>query len=44
MSDTHKKLQYGKNYNHWKIFTLVLDLNYIYFPNPNPKATNLSKQ
>ena len=41
MSDTHK-LQYGNNYNHWKILDLVLDLNYFSFSNPNP--THLPKQ
>jgi len=25
MSDTHTKLQYGNNYNHWKILDLLLD-------------------
>jgi len=34
-SDTHKKLQYVNNYNHWKILHLVLDLNYFSFHNPN---------
>ena len=35
MPDTHNKLQYVNNYNHWKILDLVLDLNYISFYNPN---------
>jgi len=34
MSDTDK-LQYGNNYNRWKMFDLFLDLNYISFSNPN---------
>jgi len=25
MSGTHNKLQYGNNYNYWKILDLVLD-------------------
>jgi len=29
MSDTHKKLQYGNNYNHWKILDLVLDIFFL---------------
>ena len=33
MSDTHDNLQYGNNYNHWKILDLFLDLNYFYFSN-----------
>jgi len=43
MSDTHNKLQYGNNYNHWKILDLVLDINYICFSNmnPNPNPTHL---
>jgi len=36
MSDTHNMLQYGNNYNHWKILDLVLDRNCISFSNPNP--------
>jgi len=45
MSDTHNKLQYGNNCNHWKILDLVLDLNYISFsdPNINPNPTHLPK-
>jgi len=43
MSDTHNKLQYGNNYNHWKILDLVLDLNYFSCSNPNPNPTHLSK-
>jgi len=35
MSDTHKKLQHGNNYKHWKILDLVLHLNYFSFSNPN---------
>jgi len=35
MSDTHKKLQHGNNYKHWKILDLVLDLNDFSFSNPN---------
>ena len=31
MSDIHNKLQYGNNYNHWKILDLVLDVNYFSF-------------
>ena len=42
MSDTHK-LQYWKNYSHWKLLDLVLDLNYISFSNPNPNATHSPK-
>ena len=30
-------LRFENNYNHWKISDLVLDLNYFYFSNPNPK-------
>jgi len=41
MSDTHNKLQYGNNYNHWKILGSVLDLNRFSFSNPNP--THLPK-
>jgi len=33
MSETHNKLQYRNNYNHWKILGLVLDLNYFSFSN-----------
>jgi len=37
MSDTHTKLlQFGNNYNHWKILDLALDFNYFSFVNPNP--------
>ena len=45
MWDTHNKLQYGNNHNHWKILDLILDLNYFSFsnPNPNPKPTHLPK-
>jgi len=45
MSDTHNKLQYGYNYNHWKIMDLVLDLKYFCFCNPNikPNTTHLPK-
>jgi len=35
MSDTHNKLQYGNNYNHWKILDLVLDLKNFYFSSLN---------
>jgi len=31
MSDTHNKLQYWNNYNHWKTLDSVLDLHYISF-------------
>ena len=43
MSDTHKKLQHGNNYSHWKILYLVLDLNYFSFSNPNHNPTHLPK-
>ena len=45
MWDTHSKLQYGNNYNHLKIFDLVLDLNDFSFssPKPNPNPTHLPK-
>jgi len=42
MPDTHSKLQYRNNYNHWNILDWVLHLNYFYFynfninPNPTP--------
>ena len=36
MSDTYKKLQYGNNYNHWKILDVVANLNYISFSDLNP--------
>ena len=36
MSDTHNKLKYGNNYNHWKMLDLVLDLNYIPYSNSIP--------
>jgi len=42
MSDTHKKLQYGNNYNHWKILDLVLDIFFSY-PKPNRNQTHLPK-
>jgi len=35
MSDTYNKLQYENKYIHWKILVLVVNLNYIYFSNPN---------
>jgi len=39
MPDTHK-LQYGNNYNHWKIMDLVLDLNIIIlFPTTTQNLT-----
>ena len=41
MSDTHNNLQYGNNFNLWKILHLVLDINCFSFPNPNP--THLPK-
>ena len=42
LSDTHNKLQYKNNYNHWKISDLAVDLNYIYLSNsPNPNRTHL---
>jgi len=28
MSDTHNKLKHQKNFNHWKISDLVVDLNF----------------
>jgi len=34
MSDTHNKLQYGYNHNHWKRMDLVLDLKYFCFATP----------
>ena len=34
MSDTHNKLQYGNNYNHWKILDLVLEFKFLSNPNP----------
>ena len=45
MSDTHNKLSYANNYNHWKILDLVLDLNYLSFSNPyrNLNPTHSSK-
>ena len=45
MLDTHNKLQYGNNYNHWKISELLLDINYISFsnPKPNPNPTHIPK-
>jgi len=39
MSDTHKKLRHGNNYNHWKILDFVLELNYFYFSSPNQTLT-----
>jgi len=30
MSDTHNKLQYGNNYDYWKILDLVLYLKFIF--------------
>jgi len=41
MSDTHNKLQYGNNYNYWKLLDFVLNLNFISFTDPNP--THLPK-
>ena len=45
MSDTHKKLQYGNKYNHWKFWDLVRELHYFSFshPNPNHNPTYLPK-
>jgi len=43
MSDTHNRLQYGNNYNHWKILDLVLDLSCILLSNQNPNPTHLPK-
>jgi len=45
MSDTHNKLQYRNNCNHWKILDLLLDLKYIASSNsnPNPNPTRLPK-
>jgi len=34
MSDTHNKLQYGNNYNHWNGLKSVLELNCFSFCNP----------
>jgi len=31
MSDTHNKLQYGNNYNHWKLLELIVHVNYYLF-------------
>ena len=42
MSDTHNKLQYGCNYNHWKILDLELQY-YSTNSNPNPNPTHLPK-
>ena len=39
MSDAYNKLQYENKYRHWKILDLVVNLNYIYFSNPNPNLT-----
>jgi len=46
MSGIYNKLQYGNNYNQWKIMDLVLDLNSFSFSNPvpNPNPTHLPKQ
>jgi len=46
MSDTHNKLQYGNNYNHWKILDWVLHLNHFPFSNLNinPNPTHIPKQ
>jgi len=45
MSDTHGKLQYGNNYNHWKLLDLVLELNFFLLSNLNANAnpTHLPK-
>jgi len=43
MSDTHNKLQYGNNYNHWKILHLALDLDHFSFSNISPNPTRLPK-
>jgi len=45
MSDTRNKLQYGTNYNYWKILDLVLYLSYFSFSNSNqnPNPTHLPK-
>ena len=45
MLDTHNKLQYRNNYNHWKILDIVLDFKYFSFSNPNgnPNQTHLPK-
>ena len=40
MSDTHNKLWYGNNYNHWNILDLVLDLNCVSFSDPNLISTH----
>ena len=34
MSDTHDKLEYANNYNHWKMLDLFTDLKYFSFSNP----------
>jgi len=39
MSDTHNKLQYENNYNHWKKLDLFIDLNYFSFSNPTQTLT-----
>ena len=39
MSDTHNKIEYGNNYNHWKISDLVLHLNYFSFSSLNQTLT-----
>jgi len=39
MSDTHDKLQYANNYNHWKILDLFLHLKYFSFSNPTQTLT-----
>jgi len=41
MSDARNKLQYGNNYDHWKILDLFLNLND--FPYYNPNLTRLPK-
>jgi len=38
MLNTHNMLQYGNNYNHWKIFDLVLDS--FSYRNQNPDPTH----
>jgi len=45
MSDTHDRPQCRNKPSHWKIFNLVLDLNYFSLSNssPNPNPTDLPK-
>jgi len=31
MSDTYNKLQYGNNYNQWKMLDFILDFNHFFF-------------